>query len=318
MKYIGRTNLFLLITIGVSFLIAGLFYVFNGDLSSAGGFAITVIYMFVPMLSVLFVEKVVYKENIIDRLLISFKINKWFFIAWVLPLLVVLLTIIVSLFLPGVSFSPGSEGILNRYENMLPPEQIEEMRKQFESTAISPLWFILLQGMFAGITINAVAGFGEELGWRGFLTRQFSHMNFWKASILIGFIWGIWHAPIIAMGHNYPQHPIAGIFMMVAWCILLSPVFMYITIRAKSVIAASVLHGTINAIGALAMFMVAGGDDLTVGITGLSGFVAIAIIIAVLYIYDNSFSQKKVMKGLIEQHLPFNLQNTNTTEYGKG
>src|SRR5690606_10267023 len=144
MKKIGKTNLFLLLTFSVSILIAGLFYIFNGELSSAGGFATTVIYMFVPMLSVLFVEQVVYKEDIIDRLLISFKINKWFFIAWVLPLLVVLLSIIVSLLLPGISFSPGSEGIVNRYENMLPPEQIEEMRKQFESTAISPIWFILL------------------------------------------------------------------------------------------------------------------------------------------------------------------------------
>ena len=318
MKNINRTGLLLIFTFGISYLIAGLFYFSGGKLSTKAGFAITVIYMFVPMLSVLIVEKLIFKEDVIDRLFISFKINKWFFIAWILPILVVFLTIVVSLLMPGITFSPGAEGIVNRYENMLPPEQIEEMRKQFESTAISPLWFILLQGLFAGITINAVAGFGEELGWRGFLTRQFSHMNFWKASIIIGLIWGIWHAPLIAMGHNYPQHPVAGVFMMIAWCLLLSPIFLYITIRARSVIAASVLHGTINAIGTLAMFMVTGGNDLTVGITGLAGFFAIIIIIAGLVVYDSFYGGKKIMHGAIANHLYPYRQTINNIDYGKG
>ncbi len=80
----------------------------------------------------------------------------------------------------------------------------------------------------AGITIKSVAGFGEELGWRSFLVRQFRDMRFIKASLLTGIAWGFWHAPIILMGHNYPQFPVAGVFMMTMWCVLLSPLFLYI------------------------------------------------------------------------------------------
>ena len=36
-------------------------------------------------------------------------------------------------------------------------------------------------------------------------------MGFLKTSVLTGFIWGVWHAPIILQGHNYPQHPVAGV-----------------------------------------------------------------------------------------------------------
>ena len=32
--------------------------------------------------------------------------------------------------------------------------------------------------------------------------------------LIFGLIWGIWHAPFIFQGHNYPQYPVAGVFMM--------------------------------------------------------------------------------------------------------
>jgi hypothetical protein len=44
-------------------------------------------------------------------------------------------------------------------------------------------WLALGQGLIAGATINAVAGFGEELGWRGFLYRELSFLGFWKSSL---------------------------------------------------------------------------------------------------------------------------------------
>ena len=145
-----------------------------------------------------------------------------------------------------------------------------------------PVWLSLIQGLIAGITINAVAAFGEELGWRGFLLHEFRNMKFLKASLIIGFIWGIWHAPMILMGHNYPQHPEAGILMMTIFCMLLSPLLMYITIKAKSVIAAAIAHGTMNAIAGISVMMIKGGNDLNAGITGLAGFIAIIVFVALI------------------------------------
>lgn len=160
-----------------------------------------------------------------------------------------------------------------------------------------------MQGLLAGITINAIAGFGEELGWRGFLLKQFKEMSFVKASILIGIIWGLWHAPLILMGHNYPQHPIAGVFMMTLWCILLTPIFLYITIKSKSVIAAAIIHGTLNATFGISIMLIEGGNDLTVGMTGVAGFISLTFTIAVLYLYDRYISKDNILTTKMHLHL---------------
>lgn len=304
MKKIDKTWLFLMFVFGISYLMAGVFLALGWEFASVKGMIMTIAYMFTPALSVIIVEKLVYQEEILNRLLVSFQLNWWFLAAVILPPILAFLTFSVSLLLPGVSFAPGMEGMFARYETILTAEQLAEMKNNLDSMPVHPVLFILLQGLVAGVTINAFAGFGEELGWRGFLVRQFEKMKFWKAAGIIGFIWGIWHAPIILMGHNYPQHPVAGVFMMTVWCILLSPLFLYITIKSKSVIAASILHGTINATGALSVLLISGGNDLLVGLTGLAGMIALAAVVAVFIVYDSYISREKVMQGKVGRYLP--------------
>ena len=156
-------------------------------------------------------------------------------------------------------------------------------------------------GLFAGITINAIFAFGEELGWRGFLLYQFRKMSFVKASVIIGFIWGIWHAPLIMMGHNYPEHPYFGVFMMVIWCILVTPIITYFTIKSKSVLAAAILHGTTNATATISILPISGGNDLLTGATGLAGMIALLLVIVCLYLYDYKISKDRILTNTIEK-----------------
>jgi uncharacterized protein len=187
-------------------------------------------------------------------------------------------TLGTSLLLPDVTYSPEMTGMVNRFEDILTPEQLEQIKNASETMPIYPIWLAVLQGLIAGATINAIAGFGEELGWRGFLLKSFKEMTFFKASITIGFIWGIWHSPLILMGHNYPQHPEIGVLMMTVWCILLTPLFLYFMVKAKSVIAAAIMHGTLNATTGIAIMVIDGGNDLTVGMTGLAGFISLIFV----------------------------------------
>lgn len=161
----------------------------------------------------------------------------------------------------------------------------------------------MIQGLFAGITINALFAFGEELGWRGFLLRQFQDMTFMKASMVIGIIWGIWHEPLILMGHNYPQHPQMGIVMMVVLCTLLTPFLLYITIKSKSVIATSIMHGTMNATAAISIVGIRGGNDLTSGITGVAGFITLFVFLIILFIYDRYIDKDRVLTNRINKFI---------------
>jgi membrane protease YdiL (CAAX protease family) len=303
LKNIKRSTLFITATLAVSWVVIGIFFLFDGELASIPGTIVTVGYMFIPMLIALWIEKILYKNPIQQSLNISFRFNKWFVIAWLIAPILAFATLGLSLLFPEISYSADMAGMFERFKDMLTPEQMEEVKTQMDSLPIHPIWLTLVQGLVAGITINALAAFGEELGWRGFLLKEYSGLKFWKASLFIGFIWGLWHAPLILKGHNYPQNPEIGVFMMIVWCILLSPVFTYITIKSKSVIAASILHGTINATAGIAIMMVAGGGDLLAGVTGFSGFIVLAILLIILWVYDRYVSKEGIMSQRIDQFL---------------
>jgi membrane protease YdiL (CAAX protease family) len=304
MKTINRTTLFLILTFVLTYLLAGIYKLVGGDITHRIGFTVLgIIIMFIPTISVIIIKKLIHHEKLKTDLLISFKINKWFFVAWLIIPIIMFFTFGISLLFPDVIYSPEMSGFFKRFESIMTPAQIEQMKNSFATLPINPIWIFLIQGLFAGGTIGAIAAFGEELGWRGFLLKEFKEMHFFKAAIIIGFIWGIWHAPMILMGWNYPQHPQIGVLMMIIFCILLSPLLLYITIKSKSVIAAAILHGSMNGTYVISLMLTDGGNDLTVGLTGLAGFIALSIALIGLFIYDNFISTEKIVLNKINNYL---------------
>jgi membrane protease YdiL (CAAX protease family) len=280
---IKRVGLFIGLTYFFSWAIVIIFLALGGSWNSSYTLIILIAFMFVPSIIAIILQKMVCKEPLKKPLGISFKPNRYFLVAWLLPPVIALATLGISLLFPGIEYTPGMEGMIERFRSTLTTAQLEELQRQIMESPIHPFWIALLQGLVAGPTINAIAGFGEELGWRGFLQKELSKLHFWKSSMMIGVIWGIWHAPIILQGHNYPQHPLVGVIMMILFTLLLSPIFSYVRIKAKSVIAAAIIHGSLNATVGLAIMPIRGGNDLTVGVTGLSGFIVLIIINLIIY-----------------------------------
>ena len=292
-KNIKKSLLFIGLTFSLSWLIAILFFLLGGKWNTPISMVVGVVYMFVPMTIAIIVQKFIYKQPVKEPLGISWKLNRWFLVAWLLPPIVASATLGVSLLFPKIEYSPQMEGLLERFRQLLPPEQFKKMEEQAATLPIHPFWIGLLEGLVAGVTINAVAGFGEELGWRGLLQKELSFLGFWKSSAVIGVIWGVWHAPIILQGHNYPQHPVAGVFMMVIWCVLLAPIFIYVRLKAKSVIASAVIHGSLNGTAGLAIMVVKGGNDLIIGVTGLAGFIILIIVNLGIFVYDRFCAKER-------------------------
>ena len=291
-----KVLLFVGLTFLLSYALVILYLALGGSWIMPGSLIVAIAYMFIPMIVAIVVQKFIYKEALKEPLGISWRFNRWWLVAWLLPPAIAFSTSGVSLLLPGVEYSPEMAGLLETFKEFLPPEQLEQLERQVTLFPIHPIWIALVQGLVAGISINAVAGFGEELGWRGFLQKEFSYMGFWKSSALIGFIWGVWHAPLILQGHNYPQHSVAGVFMMTGFCLLLSPIFSYVRLKAKSVITAAVIHGSLNATVGIAIMTVKGGNDLLIGITGLAGFIVLAIVNAGIFAYERVRTRELVVK----------------------
>ena len=246
---------------------------------------LAVFYMFIPAISAVIVQKYIYNEKIIKPFGISFKINKWFLIAWLLPLVIAFSSLGIALLLPNVSYSPNMEGFLTQYKNILSTEQFFQLKNQLLNSNIPVVILITFQALLAGITVNAFAGLGEEIGWRGFLQNELSSLGFWKSSSLIGLIWGVWHTPLILMGHNYPNNPFLGIFIMTLIGIFLGPIFSFIRIKSRSVVAAGICHGTFNAGLSLSTLFLKGGSNLFIGMTGVSGLVILFILNLMIYTY---------------------------------
>ncbi len=89
--------------------------------------------------------------------------------------------------------------------------------------------------------------FGEEFGWRGYLTPKLEQLMPRPAALAVsGIIWGLWHAPMIWNGHNfgkdYDFFPWAGILVMCVFCILVGGYFSYLQEKTNSVYPASIAH----------------------------------------------------------------------------
>lgn len=94
--------------------------------------------------------------------------------------------------------------------------------------------------------IGLVIAFGEEYGWRGYLQGELVKLGRVKGVLLVGVIWGIWHAPVIAMGYNYPGHPVLGPIAFLVFNIFLAIFLGYIMLKTGSVWLAAFGHTMIN------------------------------------------------------------------------
>jgi len=145
-----------------------------------------------------------------------------------------------------------------------------------------PAWLVVLIQAALSLTLaplfNTLFGLGEELGWRGFLLPQLLPLGQGRAILLSGLVWGIWHAPAILQGHNYPSQPVLGVFLMTVFCILMGAIFAWLYLRTRSPWAPALAHGSLNATAGLPILFLK-DVDITYGGTVLSlvGWIGIGV-----------------------------------------
>lgn len=93
--------------------------------------------------------------------------------------------------------------------------------------------------------------FGEEFGWRAYMTPKLEELLPMPSALVVGgILWGVWHAPLTVQGHNfgldYPDFPYLGILMMCIMCTAMGAILTLLTKRTKSVIPAAIMHGINN------------------------------------------------------------------------
>ena len=159
------------------------------------------------------------------------------------------------------------------------------------ATFMEKPWGVLL--VLVAPLMNLVNCFGEEWGWRGFLFPKMREgRSFVSTSILVGLIWGLWHAPIIAYGHNYGKvwgtdpwgDVVLAIVGMCVFCVVATFLFGYISEKADSVWPAVLAHGCVNGGAGIGLLFLASPDvanpfigPAPVGIIGGIPFILVAL-----------------------------------------
>jgi len=132
--------------------------------------------------------------------------------------------------------------------------------------------------------LTLLVTFGEEYGWRSYLQTELTGIvGKIKAALLVGLVWGVWHAPVIAMGHNYPGYPIQGVFLMIAYTVALSVIFGLAFLKSGSVWLVSYMHGVNNQSASFFYAFCCMPSDpvfsFGIGLYGIAIFAAVAVLL---------------------------------------
>lgn len=194
--------------------------------------ALTAVLMFFPALGVL-ITRIVTREGFNNSMLrLNLRGNvRYYLIGWFGPMVLTILGAVL-------------------YYAIYPSEFTLATLKTTMATQPMPPAAIIVVMLFSP-WLNLIPCLGEEWGWRGYLLPKVAaRMKFLPTVLLTGFIWGIWHAPIIVTGHNYgvgyPGYPWTGIGAMCLFCIVAGVILSYITLKTKSCWPAVLAHGALN------------------------------------------------------------------------
>ena len=264
-----RLAIYLAVTFGLSWgllipagFVLGTFE--NGEASSMTMIGLIALSMFFPLAGALAANFACKPEERIDlgwKPLIGKNI-RYYLLAWFAPAAIALLGCVVFFALNPQWFDPTMQSYLEATAATA-GLSVEEL------TANQPPANIMISAaLFSAIAtapfINMIPAVGEEVGWRSMLFPTLSELMPERAAVLAsGVIWGLWHAPVIAMGHNYGMEyagfPLAGILTMTLACTALGCLMCLLRMRTGSVWPCALAHGAFNAVANLGVAVCVGG-----------------------------------------------------------
>ncbi len=269
---------FIALCFGFSWVVAAWLWSLRG-LSHPFASLIMLLFMAGPAFAAIICAAIYNKGRMIDALGLKPKFNRWLILAWFAALVFVGGALGISLMAPGIDFQNPASGLVATLKAQDAPASATAILE-----APFAIWLLVLQAAVIGALINSILLLSEELGWRGWLWDHLKDIPFWQRNFWIGLLWGVWHVPVILMGHNYPGMPIAGAFLFILFCVLASPVIGYFRERNGSVWAASVFHGTLNAAAGLALLSQSSIDMPWRGSVGIGGFVMLTLMCGLVWV----------------------------------
>ncbi|HEX8511323.1 MAG TPA: CPBP family intramembrane glutamic endopeptidase [Propionibacteriaceae bacterium] len=285
----GKLAIFLIVALGWSTLVGLGLFLAGVELSSGVGIAVmAVLYMPAPMVAALIAEGGLVRSR--------FRLPRraWRSVLAYLGIPVVVVVGFALVFLAAVfvcgdllglsyfgELASTSAEIARGAEALLGQAAVEAAGPPppFPVLLVAGIWGAVV----AGWTVNGLFAMGEEYGWRGLMWDELEHHGTVKANLIIGTVWGLWHAPVILQGYNYPGQPLVGTLAMVAFCIGMSFALTAIRRRTGSLIPVAAAHGAFNALAPILLILAPGTSRVLTGPLGATAAVILTVIGGLLW-----------------------------------
>ena len=271
-----RISVFYVVTFVVTHLITTVYRLRGGSWNSLDTFVVANGIMLIPGLVALTFTRWILRAPVRQTLGLDLRPNRWWLAAWLLPPALMLLTLGVSLLVPDTSYDPTMSGLGERLG--FSAADGARLRSQIGFLGLPPLAGFLAQGLIAGPTLGLIGGLGEEIAWRGLLHHELIPAGFWRCTAITGLLWALWHVPLTLQGYGYPHHPLLGTMVAIIYITLFAPLLTFIRLRARSVLAPAIMHGTADGTVLLTLALVRGGGELTTGWGSLSSIAVLAAV----------------------------------------
>lgn len=246
--------------------------------------------MFIPALCVV-LTRLITKEGFKDAwILPNFKGHiRYYILAWFLPVVLIVAGAVLYFLIYPDKFDPNMGAMAQTFA---------AQGLNFDPAAIKAMMLMQIAvGVLLSPILNILTTTGEEWGWRGYLVPKLSEKMPIVPNVLIsGVIWGLWHAPLTVMGHNYglnySGYPYTGILAMCGFCIVMGVFFSYVSLRTRSCLPAAIGHGALNGLAGAGIYFTQSGADSThtflgpmpTGIIGGAGFIIAMVIFMVIMV----------------------------------
>ncbi|MEB1808408.1 MAG: CPBP family intramembrane metalloprotease [Bacillaceae bacterium] len=215
----------LVLVICITFLLTLTFHLLlqvNGGSSNTVNRNLLGLAMGFPFLAIFIVQKLLFKDDLFKTLGLSLKLNIWFLVALLLPIVMFFLVLLLS-------------------DILVPTLEITN------NSFLRPFFTLVL----IGLTVATLSALLEEIVWRGYFYYYTEKSQWGPLSFIVAIIWSVWHVPV-AIFYKYSLLPFHHTMLYtLVFCLqlfFLSLLISFIRIRSNSAIAAALIHGMVNAL----------------------------------------------------------------------
>lgn len=254
--------------------VMGVYLFLGGERDTASASAFGAIFIRAcPGLVAIGFQRWVTRRPIVSGLEIRLRPDRWFVAGWLVPILWVLFALGLGLLLPGTHYAPDLSGMKQAFPGTTDAD-LADFRSRLAALHLPPLGALVLVALVVGPTLSALAAFGEEVAWRGWVLNELAPLGFWRSALVAGLLQAAWHFPFFFEGF-YPVDPVKGCAWLVLQLGLQGILMAHLRRESRSVLPATLFHGTCGAAQPIAVALLTGGNPDLVGLGTLTGALAL-------------------------------------------